>query len=240
MRVLTVANQKGGVGKTTLACHLALAAHEAELRVLLVDLDTQGSASSILTRDPAIARSPGGAAALFSGNGLAPTPTPLGVDLLHGHQRLDAVDREPQGIGAGRGEKLASLGYDLVVVDTPPALGPRHLAPLLWSDLVLIPLEPNASAVQGLAQTLGVLASVRRLRPGLRSVVAVNLYRRVSSGQNRYLRELERRVELLRPYLTQRVAVADALDAGVPVWRFSRADRELRETWRSFCRGLIA
>ena len=50
MRIVTVTNQKGGVGKTTLVCHLALAGVERGLRTLVVDLDTQGNASTMLAR----------------------------------------------------------------------------------------------------------------------------------------------------------------------------------------------
>ena len=66
MRIVTVTNQKGGVGKTTLVCHLALAGVERGLRTLVVDLDTQGNASTMLARDAAVAGQPGAA---FSARG---------------------------------------------------------------------------------------------------------------------------------------------------------------------------
>ena len=75
MRIVTVTNQKGGVGKTTLVCHLALAGVERGLRTLVVDLDTQGNASTMLARDAAVAQQPGGAAALFAEAPIAPTVT---------------------------------------------------------------------------------------------------------------------------------------------------------------------
>ena len=93
MRIVTVTNQKGGVGKTTLVCHLALAGVERGLRTLVVDLDTQGNASTMLARDAAVAGQPGGAAALFADAPLAPTVTASGLHLLHGHQHLDEVDQ---------------------------------------------------------------------------------------------------------------------------------------------------
>ena len=151
-RILTAINQKGGVGKTTLAVHIALAGRDAGLSVLLIDFDTQGSASVILTRDLSIADTPGGAEKLFSDpENLEPIQTPFEVDLLHGHQHLDRVDREfsLEDARALRGV-LRDLPFDLVVIDTPPAVGTRHLAPLLWSDLALTPLEPTSSSLQGL------------------------------------------------------------------------------------------
>jgi len=75
MRIVTVTNQKGGVGKTTLVCHLALAGVERGLRTLVVDLDTQGNASTMLARDASVARQTGGAAALFADGPIAPSVT---------------------------------------------------------------------------------------------------------------------------------------------------------------------
>src|SRR5688500_18949133 len=114
MRIVTVTNQKGGVGKTTLVCHLALAGVERGLRTLVVDLDTQGNASTMLARDAALAREPGGAAALFADGAVAPTVTENGLHLLHGHQRLDEVDQRVGLAEATRvRERLRALPYDL-------------------------------------------------------------------------------------------------------------------------------
>ena len=93
MRIVTVTNQTGGVGTTTLVCHLALAGVERGLRTLVVDLDTQGNASTMLARDATVARQAGGSAALFAEAPIAPAVTPNGLHLLHGHQRLDEVDQ---------------------------------------------------------------------------------------------------------------------------------------------------
>jgi chromosome partitioning protein len=119
MRIVTVTNQKGGVGKTTLVCHLALAGVERGLRTLVVDLDTQGNASTMLAGDAALARQSGGAATLFAGGEPQPTVIPSGIHLLHGHQRLDEVDQRVElAEAAGIRARLRALPYDLVVVDT--------------------------------------------------------------------------------------------------------------------------
>ncbi len=240
MRVVTVTNQKGGVGKTVLACHLAFASQEAGQRTLLIDLDTQANATATLTGSHALL-SGGGSASLFTGNGVRPAQTPSGIGLLGGHQELDALDaqfRLEQAVPVR--ERLRSLPYDLVVIDTPPAIGLRHVGPILWCDVCVTPLEPNSYSVAGLAHTLGALRLARRLNPALQHVALINRHIRRSKQQTRYIEELRRHVPLKQPYLPLRVAVADALDRGVPVWRFPRATRDTRDLWRNLCVDLAA
>jgi cellulose biosynthesis protein BcsQ len=109
----------------------------------------------------------------------------------------------------------------------------------VWADLVVTPLEPNSFSLLALGQTLATIEEIRALRPGLENRVLINRFNRSSGRQNHYIALLGEHVPLITPYLTLRVAVSDALDEGLPVWRFRRADRETRETWRQLCEDLI-
>lgn len=240
MKVLTVTNQKGGVGKTVLACHLAFAAVEAGRRTLLVDLDTQANASVTLTGNPSLTARDSGSAVLFTGERPEPVQTETGIAVLHGHQHLDALDtRHDLQAALPARDRLRELPYDVAIIDTPPAIGLRHVGPILWCDLCLTPMEPAGYSIAGLAHTLNTLRFARRLNPGLRSQAIINRYIRRSSRHAYYLARLSRHIELAQPYLTLRVAVPDALDAGMPVWRFPRAARETREQWRRLCEELV-
>ena len=166
--------------------------------------------------------------------------TSTGIDLLHGHQRLDEVDQRVRlADAAGIRARLRALPYDVVVIDTPPAIGLRHLGPQVWADLVVTPLEPNSFSLLALGQTLSAIEEIRAIRPGLENRVLINRFNRSSGRQNRYIELLSEHVPLTTPFLTLRVAVSDALDEGLPVWRFRRADRETRETWKRLCEDLI-
>src|SRR5690349_16575417 len=114
-RILAVTNQKGGVGKTTLAFHLAARAAEDGKRVLLVDFDAQGNATTALIGSmPPTLGSHEGAAEVFLCNKIHPITTPLGVDLLPGHQHLDGVDTFPFEDTPARLGFLLDLSYDFI------------------------------------------------------------------------------------------------------------------------------
>ena len=168
-RVITVANQKGGVGKTTTAVNLG-AELARQARVLLVDLDPQANATSSLGVDPSEDRAstyevllgetaideiilPSG----VSGLDLAPASRVLAGAQV---ELVDLADRERRLERALAG--LVEIGaYDLVLIDTPPSLGLLTLNALVASDLVLVPVQSEYLALEGLGQLVETLEMVR-------------------------------------------------------------------------------
>jgi chromosome partitioning protein len=175
-RVIAVANQKGGVGKTTTAVNLAASLAAAEKRVLLVDVDPQGNASSGL----GYSREEAGGASVY--------------DLLIGQPRLDDLIRKTDlghldlipanGDLAGAEIELVPMAererqlrgplrtaaerYDYVIIDTPPSLGLLTLNALCAADSVLVPLQCEYYALEGLTalqRTIRLVAD--NLNPGL-------------------------------------------------------------------------
>ncbi|MBA3685754.1 MAG: ParA family protein [Planctomycetes bacterium] len=160
MTVLAVSNQKGGVGKTTTAINVAAYAALAGKRVLLVDFDPQGNASSVLV--PAEQHPPGTIL-----DDQAPLPsTAAGVDVIPGGAGLR--DREHHLVQASGGrqfmrKRLDGLKavYDLVVIDCPPSLSLLPVNALLAADRLLIPIQCEYFAMEGLSQLLAALQDLR-------------------------------------------------------------------------------
>lgn len=238
MKVITVINQKGGDGKTTIGCHLAYASDEAGLKTLVVDNDTQGNASQILTGDPMINRRPNGAEMLFKADVELPVTNPFGnVWLLHGHNKLDVVDRDPEildmGVLASLRKRIAALGFDRVIFDAPPGVGPRQIGPLMWSDTVLIPVEPVPLSISGLVSLSDTISIVKRHNPSLGVRYVINRIHPSSKVQKANVEALRKRFGAsILAELGLRVAVTDALAMGEPVWK--RGSKQVKEAWRTF------
>jgi chromosome partitioning protein len=179
-RILTVANQKGGVGKTTTAINLGTALAAIGEEVLLVDLDPQGNASTGLgidhkSRTVSTADVLTGRAAMrdaivdTSVPRLAIAPSTLdllGVELeiAKDHERAVRLKKALQALGDGGPER--SLSY--VLIDCPPSLNLLTINALTAADAVVVPLQCEFFALEGLSQLLRTVDQVRSsLNPGL-------------------------------------------------------------------------
>lgn len=164
MRMITVSNNKGGSGKTTTVVNLASAFGERGLRILVVDLDPQGSATEWLGGRG----SPVGMVEYAAGGirvaELVMKSTAPSVDLVPTSPSLVPLgDRSTNETGLAIVRAFARLPdyWDIVLVDTPPTLGYLSLAPLVATDRIVIPVEAHALALPGVAS---VLASIERAR----------------------------------------------------------------------------
>ena len=175
-KIISIANQKGGVGKTTTAINLAASLAAAEKKTLLIDCDSQGNASSGLGADREKIRERNLYHTLIGnlplGEVIVETPMPQ-LDLAPADQNLIGIEIEFVTL-PDREKKLRDRiremdrTYDFIIIDCPPSLGFLTINALVASDFLIIPLQCEYFALEGLGYLLNTLKLVRsRLNPTL-------------------------------------------------------------------------
>jgi chromosome partitioning protein len=225
--VYAVANQKGGVGKTTTAVNLAASIAEGGRQVLLVDLDQQCNATVGLGLPREL--EPSSYQCLAGAASLAEAARPAGPDnlwIVPASRDLAGAAVELPRIDGYETNLRARLGpvrerFALTVLDCPPSLGPVTVNALGAADRVVVPVQAEYLALEGLVDFLGTLELVRReLNPGL---VLTGVVITMHDERTRLAREVERELRDHLPELVfetvipRSVRVAEAPSFGVPV-----------------------
>ena len=195
-QVIAVANQKGGVGKTTTAVNLSSALAQAGYRVLVIDMDPQGNATTALGADKQTV-GPSAYHVLMAETPITEATRPTEVEGLHLlAANIDLTGAELELVSVLAREtrlrhalKAARRSYDFVFVDCPPSLGLLTINALVAADSVLVPLQCEYYALEGLSSLLGTVDLVRRsLNARLRlHGILLTMY----DGRNKLSRQVE-------------------------------------------------
>lgn len=250
MRIITVANQKGGVGKTTLSAHLVYHAQEHGRRVLVIDLDAQANLSHTFARAKTGGGKPLAASALFREDkpGAQPAEVSPGIFLVEADAALVDVDGQAAlALVAGRAIRALAQGYDLCIIDTPPSFGVRQMAGLVAADAVITPIGIGLYELDGVAALLETIRAVRTkgYNPRLQHLgllpIKINERSKLESETLAGLRKAYGKH--VTPYsLPERTAVKTATARGRPVWLGTKGESHLKAAreWRTACSNILS
>jgi chromosome partitioning protein len=230
-RILAVVNQKGGVGKTTTTVNLAAALAQAGRRVLLVDLDPQGNATMGSGVDKRTVGRTVYHALLGLGelSGIRTRSEKGGYDLVPANRDLAGAEVELVELSARETRLKSALervaaDYDYILVDCPPSLSLLTVNALAAAQSVLIPMQCEYYALEGLSDLVGTIKRVRgNLNPGLE---IAGLLRTMYDPRNTLSLQVSRELEehfgdkVFRTLVPRNVRLAEAPSHGVPgvVW----------------------
>ncbi len=241
-KVICITNQKGGVGKTTTAVNLCYYLAKEKIRVLLVDFDPQGNATSGLGVDKEDLKATMtevmlGTAALsdvivktkYKNFDLAPTTPQLA------NAEIELTKMNKKFVQLRDNLKKVSKDYDYIIIDSPPSLSLLTVNGMIASNYLLLPVQTEFYALEGVAQLLESMKLVRKVNPGLKLLgVVATMYDKRTSLSIQVLAEIKKyfKDRTFETTIPRNVRIAEAPSHGVPVGdydRFSKGAKAYKE-----------
>ena len=233
-KILAVVNQKGGVGKTTTAVNLTAALHELGLKVLLCDFDPQANATSGMGLDKRKIR--------YSVYDVTINDVPLEDAVVHTNfgdvlpssadlagAAVELISSQHRELQLEKALHKARDSYDVIFIDCPPSLELLTLNSLCASDGILVPVQCEYDALEGLSDLMSTLRMVKkRLNTRLEIFgVALTMYDGRTNFSAQVAQEVRRHFpgKVFKTVIPRNIRLAEAPSHGIPVTAYDRSSR---------------
>jgi chromosome partitioning protein len=232
-RIIAVANQKGGVGKTTTSVNLAASLAEAKRRVLLVDIDPQGNATMgsgvdkralEITVCDVLLEEAGIRDCIIQVPEAGYSVLPANSDLTAAEVELMQADAREQRLNRALAQVKAD--FDFIIIDCPPSLNMLTLNALVCADGVLIPMQCEYYALEGLSALMETIEQIRSsVNPGLQ---IEGLLRTMYDPRNKLAIDVSNQLiehfgdQVYRTVVPRNVRLAEAPSHGLPVLKYDK------------------
>lgn len=225
-QIIAIANQKGGVGKTTTAVNLAASLAASGYRVLGIDLDPQGNATSSI----GITEFTSSSYDLFMEGAMSPIGTQIdGLDFIPGSIDSAALERQLAGADDANFRLRSALTeiedrYDFVVIDTPPGLGFLTVNALVAADHVIVPVQSEYLALEGLNLMLATVERIKEdLNPELNLSILLTMFDprlKLARAVDDDIRTKLSEFNIFKTIIQRNVKLAEAPSFGLPIILF--------------------
>ena len=244
MKVIVVANQKGGSAKTTLSAHLAWAAAEAKKRVLLIDLDPQANLGALFKSKEAQPDALHSVDLFAAPSGRQPERVTSEIHILRATPELTAVPPDRETSIARKHMHALDKQFDLAVIDVPPGFGILQMAGLAAADFVVTPTGIGLLEIEGTRNFMATFEGMKKLRPAepLKhlGILPVRNHKRRAMDRALLAKLRGSRKDVFELDLPDRAGVPLAIAKRKPVWAVGAEHKSAGEEWRAACQEIFS
>lgn len=245
MKTITISNQKGGIGKSTIAVHLAFYLMEQGKKVLFIDLDPQANATKTIKKiEKNLELIEVSASQLFKKDTSILNTSSAALQLIPADPEMTDIERADTAVLGYFKYNIQAMGdnWDYCIIDTPPTLGLRMTAALISANFVLSPIELEEYSIDGITKMLQTIFGIKEKwnKELVFLGMLTNRFNPRSVAQKATLESLLKNYSklLIPSHIGIRSSIPEALSQGLPVWKLKKtaaraAGKEFKKAFAS-------
>ncbi|EEH31683.1 ParA family protein [Borreliella burgdorferi] len=236
MKIISVINQKGGVGKTTSAINISYSMTLLNKKILLIDIDSQGNSTSGTNTSKHIAEK--SSYELINKKIKVKPLNHFGLDIIPSNIKLALLEKELINELSRENFLKNALTlyekdkYDFIIIDCPPTLSILTINALIASNYLLIPIETEFFAFEGINQLIDTITTVKQINKNLEIAgVFINKYDIRNKSKEKYVSSLKKvfKEKLLNTKIRKNITISKSQEAKMPVYEYDKESNAAKD-----------